>query len=119
MVAKAIVPPLLIASHSAALGIDFYNGRMFPEKYRGGAFVALHGSWNRTNRTGYKVIHVPFRNGVPSGGYDDFVVGFAPDPASRTVWGRPVGVLVMRDGSLLVSDDGGNVIWRVTYAAAR
>ncbi len=117
MVAKATVPSVLIASHSAALGIAFYDGRMFPEKYRNGAFVALHGSWNRSNRTGYKVIHVPFRNGKAVGGYDDFVVGFSPDPASRTVWGRPVGVLVMRDGSLLVSDDGGNVIWRVSYSA--
>jgi glucose/arabinose dehydrogenase len=115
MVAKAIPPSVLIASHSAALGLTFYDGKMFPQKYRGGAFVALHGSWNRSRRTGYKVIHVPFRNGQPAGGYDDFLVGFSPDPSARTVWGRPVGLLVLRDGSLLVSDDGGNIIWRVTF----
>ncbi|HVS29811.1 MAG TPA: sorbosone dehydrogenase family protein [Thermoanaerobaculia bacterium] len=115
LVAKAVVPSVLLESHSAALGIGFYDGTMFPARYRGGAFVALHGSWNRSRRTGYKVIHIPFSNGRPAGGYDDFVVGWAPDPASRIVWGRPVGILVLRDGSLLVSDDGANVIWRVTY----
>ncbi|MGZ8830904.1 MAG: PQQ-dependent sugar dehydrogenase, partial [Thermoanaerobaculia bacterium] len=88
----------------------------FPAPYRGGLFIAMHGSWNRTQRTGYKVVFVPFRNGHPTGGYDDFVTGWAPDPSSRFVWGRPVGLLVMRDGSLLVSDDGADVIWRVTYA---
>lgn len=115
LAAKAVVPSVLIQAHSAALGVVFYDGKMFPERYRGGAFVALHGSWNRAQRTGYKVIHVPFRNGKPSGGYDDFAAGWAPDSASRTVWGRPVGLLVLQDGSLLVSDDGANVIWRVTY----
>lgn len=115
LVAKAVIPSVLIQAHSAALGIAFYNGTMFPAKYRRGAFVALHGSWNRTQRTGYKVIHVPFRNGQPAGGYDDFVVGWSPDPSSRNVWGRPVGLLVLPDGSLLVSDDGAGVIWRVTY----
>jgi glucose/arabinose dehydrogenase len=99
--------------------MTFYTGTTFPAKYRNGAFVALHGSWNRANRTGYKVVHVPFRNGQPSGGYDDFAVGWAPDPASREVWGRPAGLLVLRDGSLLVSDDGAGVIWRVTYSAPR
>jgi glucose/arabinose dehydrogenase len=91
----------------------FYNGTSFPQQYRGGAFVALHGSWNRAQRTGYKVVHVPFRNGKPAGGYDDFITGWAPDPKERTVWGRPAGLLVLRDGSLLVSDDGAGVIWRV------
>lgn len=115
LVAKATVPSLLIEAHGAALGIAFYNGTMFPAAYRGGAFVALHGSWNRSTRSGYKVIFIPFRGGKPAGGYDDFMAGWAPDPSSRNVWGRPVGLLVMKDGSLLVSDDGGNVIWRVTY----
>jgi len=115
LVQSAIVPSLLIQAHSAALGLTFYEGTMFPAKYRGGAFVALHGSWNRSRRTGYSVVHVPFRNGQPTGGYDDFVIGWAPNPASREVWGRPVGLLVLRDGSLLVADDGGNVIWRVRY----
>jgi len=115
LVARTILPSLLIESHSAPIGMAFYTGNMFPERYRGGAFVALHGSWNRTQRTGYKVIHVPFKNGQPSGGYDDFVVGWAPDPDSREVWGRPAGLLVLPDGSLLIADDGADIIWRVTY----
>ncbi|HUP43939.1 MAG TPA: sorbosone dehydrogenase family protein [Thermoanaerobaculia bacterium] len=115
MVAKALVPSVLIQAHSAALGLVFYDGTMFPAKYRGGAFVALHGSWNRSLRTGYSVVHVPFRGGRPAGGYDDFVVGWAPDPAEKTVWGRPVGLLVLPDGSLLVSDDGAGVIWRIHH----
>lgn len=115
LVKKAIVPSVLIQSHSAPITIAFYNGTMFPQQYRGGAFVTLHGSWNRTLRTGYKVVHLPFRNGKPAGGYDDFLVGWAPDPKERTVWGRPAGLLVLPDGSLLVSDDGAGVIWRVTY----
>jgi glucose/arabinose dehydrogenase len=115
LVKRAIPPSLLLQAHSAALGIVFYDAKLFPAKYRGGAFVALHGSWNRSRRTGYSVIHVPFRNGQPAGGYDDFVIGWAPDPAKREVWGRPAGLLVLPDGSLLVADDGGNLIWRVTY----
>lgn len=115
LVAKAIVPSVLIRSHSAPLGIAFYDGAMFPANYKGSAFVTLHGSWNRAKRTGYKVVRIPFVNGQPSGGYDDFVVGWSPDENSNTVWGRPVGLLVLRDGSLLISDDGGGKIWRVTY----
>lgn len=114
LVARAIPPSLLIQAHSAALGLVFYNGSMFPEPYRGGAFVALHGSWNRSKRTGYKVIHVPMKNGQPTGGYDDFAVGWAPSETAREVWGRPVGLLVLPDGSLLISDDASFVIWRVT-----
>ena len=116
LVARAIVPSLLIQAHSAALGIVFYEGAMFPAEYRGSAFVALHGSWNRSKRTGYKVIRVPFTNGKPSGGYDDFVAGWMLDENSRQVWGRPVGLLVLPDGSLLVSEDGNGTIWRVTYS---
>ncbi|HSP14293.1 MAG TPA: sorbosone dehydrogenase family protein [Thermoanaerobaculia bacterium] len=115
LVAKAIPPSVLLQAHSAALGIAFYNGKMFPAQYRGGLFVAMHGSWNRTQRTGYKVAFVPFHDGKPATGYDDFVAGWSPDPSSRFVWGRPVGLLVMQDGSLLVSDDGAGVIWRVSY----
>jgi glucose/arabinose dehydrogenase len=115
LVKKAVVPSVLIQSHSAPITLAFYDGTMFPAQYRGGAFVALHGSWNRALRTGYKVVHVPFRNGKPAGGYDDFLLGWAPDPKDRTVWGRPAGLLVLRDGSLLVADDGAAVIWRVTY----
>jgi glucose/arabinose dehydrogenase len=115
LVARATVPSVLIQAHSAPLGMLFYEGSMFPPDYRGSAFVALHGSWNRSRRTGYSIIRVPFRNGKPAGGYDDFVTGWMSDSGSNTVWGRPVGLLVLADGSLLVSDDGANVIWRVTY----
>ena len=114
LVARAIPPSLLLQAHSAALGLVFYDGKMFPETYRGGAFVALHGSWNRARRTGYKVVHVPMRNGQPTGGYDDFAAGWAPSDTAREVWGRPVGLLVLPDGSLLISDDGNGVIWRVS-----
>ena len=119
LVARAIVPTLLVESHSAALGIVFYQGKMFPEEYRGSAFVAFHGSWNRVRRTGYKIVRIPFRNGKPTGGYDDFVTGWMTDENGRTVWGRPVDVLVLGDGSLLISDDGAGKIWRVTYSGAR
>lgn len=119
LVARTIVPDVLIQAHSAPLGIVFYEGSMFPASYRGDAFVALHGSWNRSPRTGYDVIAIPFRNGRPSGGYDEFVTGWLPDPQSRSVWGRPVGLLVLGDGSLLISDDGGDKIWRVTYGKSR
>lgn len=115
LIEKAIVPTVLIEAHSAPITLAFYQGTMFPQQYRGGAFVALHGSWNRTSRTGYKVVHIPFANGKPTGGYDDFILGWAPDPAKETVWGRPAGLLVLRDGSLLISDDGAGLIWRVTY----
>jgi glucose/arabinose dehydrogenase len=119
LVAQTLVPDVLFESHSAALGIDFYTGTAFPERYRGGAFVAHHGSWNRSRRTGYKVVYLPFENGKPTGGYEDFMVGFNPDPAAPEVWGRPVGVLMDDDGSLLVSDDGGDVVWRVRYVGER
>jgi glucose/arabinose dehydrogenase len=115
LVKKTILPSVLIQSHSAPLGIAFYQGAMFPAAYRGRAFVALHGSWNRSLRTGYKIISIPFRNGQPTGGYDDFVAGWMTDETSREVWGRPVGLLVLADGSLLISDDGAGKIWRVTY----
>jgi len=119
LVKQTIPPSVLIQAHSAPLGIAFYEGTMFPKAYRGSAFVALHGSWNRAQRTGYKVIAVPFRNGRPTGGYDDFVVGWLPDENSRSVWGRPVGLLVLGDGSLLISEDGNETIWRVTYDPAK
>jgi glucose/arabinose dehydrogenase len=112
---KTVVPSVLIESHSAPLGMCFYTGTMFPPEYRGNAFVALHGSWNRSTLTGYKIISIPMRNGRPTGGYDDFLVGWIADPRGK-VWGRPVGLLVLPDGSLLIADDGGNLIWRVTYS---
>ena len=110
---KAIVPDTLLQAHSASLQMTFYDGSAFPPAYRGGAFVAEHGSWNRSKRTGYKVIYVPLKDGVPTGEYEDFMTGFVRDDAH--VWGRPVGVAVAHDGSLLVSEDGNGTIWRVSY----
>lgn len=107
------VPDVLIQAHSATLGIAFYDGALFPPEYRGDAFVTLHGSWNRETRTGYKVVRVLLRDGRPTGVYEDFMTGFVVD--ANDVWGRPVGVAVMRDGSLLVSEDANHTIWRVTY----
>jgi glucose/arabinose dehydrogenase len=116
LVKKAIVPDVLLTSHSAALGIVFYQGKMFPKEYQGDAFVALHGSWNREKLTGFKVIRVRFNNGKLVGNsYEDFVSGWLPDENSNEVWGRPVGLLVATDGSLLITDDGGDKIWRVSY----
>ena len=115
LVQKIITPNVLIQAHSAVLGMVFYQGRMFPSEYRGDAFVALHGSWNRRERTGYKIIRIRFKDGKPVGGYDDFLTGWMLDPNRREVWGRPVGLLVLPDGSMLITDDGANKIWRVTY----
>ncbi|CAN5490567.1 sorbosone dehydrogenase family protein [soil metagenome] len=116
IVEKTIVPDVLITSHSAALGIVFYDGKMFPKDYQGDAFVALHGSWNREKLTGYKIIRVRFENGKLVGnGFEDFLTGWLPDENSREVWGRPVGLLVNSDGSLLICDDGAKKIWRVSY----
>ena len=116
LVKKSIVPDVLLTSHSAALGITFYNGKAFPKEYRGDAFVALHGSWNREKLTGYKIIRVRFKNGKLIGnGYEDFVSGWLPTENSNEVWGRPVGLLVNSDGSLLIADDGAKKIWRVSY----
>lgn len=115
LVAKATVPDVLFEAHCAALGLVFYNGKMFPKEYQGNAFVAMHGSWNRAKRSGYKIVRVPFKNGKPEGGYENFMVGWVPDETGKDVWGRPVGLVMIRDGSLLVVDDGGKKIWRVTY----
>jgi glucose/arabinose dehydrogenase len=117
LVAKALTPDVLLTSHSAALGLMFYTGAQFPAEYRHSAFVALHGSINRSKLSGYSVVRVPFRDGRPSGPPQDFLTGFiARDDEEKQVWGRPVGLLQLADGSLLVSDDGGNRIWRVAYA---
>lgn len=115
LVKSAIVPDVLMGAHVAALGITFYTGTQFPQRYRNGAFVGLHGSWNRSKPSGYKVAFVPFANGKPSGAPEDFVTGWHLSDTPNTVWGRPVGVTVARDGSLLVADDGGGKIWRVRY----
>ncbi len=116
LVARAIIPSVLLGPHVAPLECAFYTGNQFPQTYRDGAFIALHGSWNRSILNGYEVAFVPFRNGQPSGNPEPFLTGFDPNPRSNVVNGRPVGVAVARDGSLLVSDDGGNVIWRVSKA---
>ena len=119
LVKKAIAPDVLIQAHSAVLGLVFYDGRMFPAEYRGDAFVALHGSWNRAPRTGYKIVRVRMKNGKPVGGYDDFLVGWMLGEDRPEVWGRPVGLLVLKDGSMLITDDGANKIWRVAYSGKK
>jgi glucose/arabinose dehydrogenase len=115
LVKKSIVPDVLLTSHSAALGIQFYDGKMFPKEYHGDAFVALHGSWNRQKLTGYKIVRVRFKDGKLVGNqYEDFISGWLPSEDSSEVWGRPVGLLVNSDGSLLIADDGAKKIWRVS-----
>jgi glucose/arabinose dehydrogenase/cytochrome c2 len=109
---KATVPDVLLQSHSASLGMTFYGGATFPPEYRGDGFAAEHGSWNRARRTGYKVVRIPLRAGVPTGEYEDFLTGFVVD--DQSVWGRPVGVAVAHDGALLVSEDAGETVWRVS-----
>jgi glucose/arabinose dehydrogenase len=116
LVARASVPDVLLPAHSAALGLLFYTGSQFPSEYKNNAFVALHGSINRSRLSGYRVVRIPFRDGRPSGPPEDFLSGFiARDDEEKEVWGRPVGLLQMKDGSLLVSDDGGNRVWRISY----
>ena len=115
---RATVPDVLLQAHSASLEMTFYtasNGvAAFPPEYRGEAFAALHGSWNRTLRTGYKVVRARLNHGVPTGEYEDFLTGFVVDNGS--VWGRPVGVAVAHDGALLVSEDGNGTLWRIAPA---
>lgn len=115
LVAKAIIPDVLLGPHVAPLQFAFYTGKQFPEKYHGGAFVAEHGSWNRSARNGYQVAFVGFKNGKAAEDPATFLTGFVPDPKGKDVEGRPVGVAVAPDGSLLVSDDGAGVIYRVSY----
>ncbi|HEY0686481.1 MAG TPA: sorbosone dehydrogenase family protein [Steroidobacter sp.] len=117
LVAKAIVPDYALGSHTASLGLVFYDGEMLPDKYRNGAFVGMHGSWNREPRSGYKVVFVSFANGRPIGMPEDVLTGFLSTEGEAR--GRPVGVEVSRDGALLVADDVGNCVWRVTPAASR
>jgi glucose/arabinose dehydrogenase len=112
---KVIVPDVLVQAHSATLNLCFYTGDQFPAEYKGDIFAAFHGSWNRMKRTGYKVVRVPFDHftGKTRGEYEDFVTGFVtPD---GKIWGRPVGITVAKDGSLLISEDGNDTIWRVSY----
>src|SRR5690606_20610892 len=105
LVAKAIVPDVPLGSHTASLGLVFYTHNQFPAKYRNGAFVGQHGSWNRSELSGYRVVFVPFRDGKPSGPPEDFLTGFIADEGKSRVYGRPVCTTVLSDGSLLVTDD--------------
>ena len=106
------VPDVLFQPHSAPLGLAFYTGQQFDAADRDSIFVASHGSWNKAARTGYKVVRVPLKNGAATGEYQDFVTGFVTPEGQ--VWGRPVGVAVTKDGSLMVSDDGSGSIWQVS-----
>lgn len=113
LVKKAVVPEVPLGPHTASLGLAIYDGQAFPAKYQGGAFIGQHGSWNRSAFSGYKVVFVPFNNGKPSGGMEDFVTGFIANEENKEVYGRPVGITEMPDGSLLVLDDAGEKVWRV------
>jgi glucose/arabinose dehydrogenase len=113
LVEKTLVPDVPVGSHTASLGLAFYTKNAFPAKYKNGAFVGQHGSWNRSIFSGYKVVFVPFNNGKP-GQPEDFLTGFIANEESAEVYGRPVGVTVLNDGSMLVTDDSANTIWRVS-----
>ena len=115
LVDSTITPDVVLPAHAAVLDFTFYNGKAFPAEYRGGAFLAFHGSSNRAKRLGYSVAFVPFKNGKPAGPARDFLSGFMMAEDSKEIWGRPVAVLELKDGSLLVSDDGANKLWRVSY----
>ena len=119
LAAKSLVPDVLVQSHSATLNLCFYNGDQFPAEYHGDIFAAFHGSWNRTRRTGYKIVRLPFdhESGKARGEVEDFVTGFVT--ANGDVWGRPVGIAVAKDGSLLFSEDAHGTIWRVSYRGRR
>ncbi|GLW22894.1 sorbosone dehydrogenase [Microbispora amethystogenes] len=113
LVARASRPDYSLGAHTAPLGLAFSTGTAFPPAYRGGAFIGEHGSWNRGDPVGYKVVYVPFAHGMPSGRPRDFLTGFKPDPGDSTTYGRPVGVALDKAGGLLVADDAGDTVWRV------
>lgn len=116
LVAKTIVPDVILPAHVAILDYLFYTGKQFPAEYRGGAFMAWHGSWNRSKRVGQEIAFLPFKNGKPAADQPrHFLTGWMLAPDKREVWGRPVALLQMADGSVLVSDDGGNKLWRISY----
>jgi glucose/arabinose dehydrogenase len=108
---RATMPDVLVQAHSASLGMTFYDGSLFPQEYRGNAFAAFHGSWNRSTRTGPKVVRLLMHDGVPTGEVQDFMTGFVVD--EEAVWARPVGVAVAHDGALLVTEDGNGTVWRI------
>ena len=114
-VESTLYPDVILGGHVGPLDLAFYTGTQFPAKYRGGMFIALHGSWNRSQRQGYKIAFIPFKNKMATAGPEDFLSGWMLAPDKKEVWGRPVGLLQMPDGSLLVSDDGGRKVWRISY----
>jgi glucose/arabinose dehydrogenase len=118
-VKKAIVPDVMMGAHVAVLDALFYTGKQFPAEYQGGAFVARHGSWNRSQRVGYDVAFVPFKNARPAGEPKPFLSGFMVSPDKKEVWGRPVGLLQLPDGSIFLTDDGGKKIWRISYKSGQ
>ena len=117
MVDKTLYPDVILGAHVAVLDILFYDATQFPERYRGGLFLAFHGSWNRTHRVGYRIAFIPFESGRPTSGPTDFLTGWMMGAEKPEVWGRPVGLLQMPDGSLMISEDGGGKLWHVSYAS--
>ena len=117
LVATAIKPDYALGAHTASLGLAFYDGDLLPRKYYGGAFIGQHGSWNREPPSGYKVIFVPFKSGVPNGMPEDILTGFLDSEGNAM--GRPVGVAIDGEGAVLVADDVGNIVWRITPAAGQ
>jgi glucose/arabinose dehydrogenase len=117
LVKKTVTPDVSLGAHVAVLDHIFYTGKQFPAEYHGGAFLAFHGSWNRSKRVGQSIAFIPFKDGKPAGPVREFLTGWMLSPDSPNVWGRPVGILQMPDGSLLVSDDGGKKIWHISYKA--
>jgi len=119
LVAQSRVPDVLFQAHSTPIGLIFYQGKQFPQDYRGDAFVSLHGSWNKAVPTGFKIVRVRFKDGRPIGGYENFATGFLDmSGEAPRVWGRPAGFAEMPDGSLLVAEDGNDTIWRISYRGA-
>ncbi|MCC6286305.1 MAG: sorbosone dehydrogenase family protein [Chitinophagaceae bacterium] len=116
LVNKAIVPDIALGSHTASLGLVFYIHKNFPAKYHGGAFVAQHGSWNKSKLAGYRVVFIPFKNGLPAGKPEDFLTGFIVDPEKNEVHGRPVDLATLPDGSMLLTDDTSDTLWRISAA---
>lgn len=115
LVKKTLQPDLLLGAHVAVLDFAFYTGQQFPKEYQGGAFMAFHGSWNRADRVGQTLVFLPFRDGKPTGEIKEFLSGWTLGKDKREVWGRPVGLMELPDGSLLLTDDGGNKVWRISY----
>ena len=118
-VENTLLPDVNVGSHTASLGLTFYTGDSFPDKYRNGAFVVQHGSWNRQVLSDYKVVFVPFMNGGQTGKPEDFLTGFIVDGKKDEVYGRPVGAAILPDGSLLITDDVTNTIWRISWDGKR